>query len=257
MPSRAPTPTTADYRQISHELVDLAQTPEGEWLLPFRSTIGAAQYWRLYRQVEATVVSGGRVLDWGVASGHFSYYLQRKGYRAVGYSIEDLTFSPLVNDSTYQFVRGGANQPRALPFATGSFDSVVSVGVLEHVRETGGDEAASLAEIHRVLKSGGSFICYHLPSKSSWIEFLARRSPHRHAHLHLYSRRQTLEMMHAAGFGSVEARQYAFLPRNVWRILPPWARHSGALGAVFEAADTVLESVLPALCTYHRVVGRK
>jgi len=257
MPSRGCNLTPTDYQQISQELVDLAQTPEGQWLLPFRSAIGAAQYTRLYRQVAETVVRGGRVLDWGVASGHFSYYLQRAGYRAVGYSIEDLTFAPLVNDPTYQFVRGGANQPRVLPFAAGSFDAVVSVGVLEHVRETGGDEASSLAEIYRVLKNGGSLICYHLPSKGSWIEFLARRSPHRHAHLYLYSRRQALGMMRAAGFELAEARKYAFLPRNVCSALPPWARHSGALGAVFEAADTVLERVLPALCTYHRVVARK
>ena len=52
----------------------------------------------------------------------------------------------------------------------GAFDCVFSIGVLEHVFETGGDEVASLREIRRVLKPGGHFLCFHFPNKHQWVE---------------------------------------------------------------------------------------
>ena len=42
----------------------------------------------------------------------------------------------------------------ALPFATGAFDSVSALDVLEHVA----DEAGTLAELHRVLRPGGLLV---------------------------------------------------------------------------------------------------
>ena len=42
----------------------------------------------------------------------------------------------------------------ALPFATGRFDSVSALDVLEHVA----DEAGTLAELHRVLRPGGLLV---------------------------------------------------------------------------------------------------
>ena len=44
---------------------------------------------------------------------------------------------------------------RALPFADGEFDVVVDFGTVYHVR--GGEQA--LAEIARVLRPGGLFVC--------------------------------------------------------------------------------------------------
>jgi SAM-dependent methyltransferase len=44
-----------------------------------------------------------------------------------------------------------------LPFADGTFDAVVSHGVLDHVRSETARTAA--AEVHRVLKPGGLFYC--------------------------------------------------------------------------------------------------
>jgi ubiquinone/menaquinone biosynthesis C-methylase UbiE len=45
----------------------------------------------------------------------------------------------------------------------------VSFGVLEHVA----NDAASIAEITRILKPGGLFFCFYLPTKYSWTQKIA------------------------------------------------------------------------------------
>ena len=63
-------------------------------------------------------------------------------------------------------------------------------------------EAESLVEIRRVLKSGGHFLCFHLPNQYSYVEAvsrLARRGaapdPRHDAHHRFrFSVRQTLEL---------------------------------------------------------------
>ncbi|MBQ4132690.1 MAG: methyltransferase domain-containing protein [Desulfovibrionaceae bacterium] len=52
-----------------------------------------------------------------------------------------------------------------------------SIGVFEHVHETGGDQLASLKEISRVLKPEGFFLCFHLPNKYSWVELGMQAGP--------------------------------------------------------------------------------
>jgi len=47
-----------------------------------------------------------------------------------------------------------AARSRGSPYLD-KFDAVVSVGVLEHVKETGGSEIGSLREIFRILKLNG------------------------------------------------------------------------------------------------------
>jgi len=247
----------ADDARIVDELVTLAQEPSGEWLLQFRGLVGARQYRHLYRLLRSVAPPGSRVLDWGVANGHFSYFLQRAGYETFGYSLEDLTFDPLLGDPSYGFVRGGPSQVVELPFRTGSFDVVVSVGVLEHVREVGGDEAASLREIHRILRPGGAFVAYHFPRRRSWVEFLARRTPGKPQHEYLYSRREIAELAGAADLQLEEVRRYAFLPRNLWSKAPSFARNSRLVAATWDALDTLLASLLAPLCTYYWFVARK
>jgi SAM-dependent methyltransferase len=141
----------------------------------------------------------------------------------------------------YDYRRGA--DPVGLPFEDRSFDAVLSIGVLEHVRETGGDEIASLREIRRILRPGGFFICVHLPNRFSWIEFLARalgRSSHRFS----YTRTDILRLSGNAGLRVIEIGRYGALPRNLWsgemlRTIGNWVPAAGA----YQFADSVLSRI--------------
>lgn len=254
---RADAGATASDAAVFDELVALAGEDDGRWLTQFRSVAGAHQYRYLYRELRAIAGAGARVLDWGVATGHFSYFLVRAGYRAVGYSIENLAFAPLRHHPHYAFARGGPGQPVALPFRADAFDVVVSVGVLEHVHETGGNDLDSLREIARVLRPGGAFLCYHLPNQGSWVEFMARRLPAKPHHSRLYGRSQVEELVSSAGLQVERLRQYAFLPRNMWGRLPASLRRSRAAALGWDALDAAMERLVPPLCTYFTFVARK
>jgi Methyltransferase domain len=62
-----------------------------------------------------------------------------------------------------------------------SFEAVISASVLEHVRETGGNEEANLREIFRILKPG--------------------------------------ELCRQTGYELLEMQRYGALPRNTWNEL--------------------------------------
>ncbi len=81
--------------------------------------------------------SGGLVLDCG-AGKRGVYYPNVVNFEIVAYDTTD--------------VRGVAE---VLPFVDGAFDAVISIAVLEHVK----DPFACAAEIARVLKPGGELIC--------------------------------------------------------------------------------------------------
>jgi SAM-dependent methyltransferase len=61
--------------------------------------------------------------------------------------------------------------PVRLPYEASAFDAVLSCGVLEHVR----DPDASLQELRRVLRPGGTLYVYKLPNRYSYLEAVARR----------------------------------------------------------------------------------
>jgi SAM-dependent methyltransferase len=223
----------------------------------FRSRLGAHQYVRLYRLVRRHVRSGAEVLDWGAGNGHFSFFLSRAGYRATGYSFEPPTFLDRLDDASYEFVAGIPGDPVTIPFDEASFDAVVSVGVLEHVRETGGDETESMREIARLLRPGGAFVCYHFPNRYSLVDFAARRLPVAHHHVHRYTRRDIEELARRAGHELLEVRRYAILPRNPGSSLPRRARRSAALARAWDAADNLIGAALSPLCTNYFFVTRK
>jgi ubiquinone/menaquinone biosynthesis C-methylase UbiE len=56
------------------------------------------------------------------------------------------------------------------PYDSPTFEVLLSFGVLEHFP----NDRASLAEISRVLKSGGLFFCFFLPTKLSWTQQIPR-----------------------------------------------------------------------------------
>ena len=218
----------------------------------FGSLVAACQYRRLYDLVARWVRPGARILDWGCGRGHLAYYLIRSGFEVNAYSLEhepEIFASLSASDrARLCFVRGTENDARRLPFAPGQFDAVFSVGVLEHVRETGGEELASLVEIRRVLAADGVFVCYHLPNRYSYIEaasrWLGRRRGdagpeafHRYRFTGTAIRRLCLE----AGLRVSEAGRYGFLPRNSFNRLPRRLGDSRTLAWLVNTGDAALE----------------
>jgi len=241
---------------IVGELVGLARSG-GARVPRLESYAGAHQYLRLYRLVRRYVPPGARVLDWGAGSGHFSFFLSRAGYRACGYSFKEFAFASWLADPSYEFTSGSPAEPRKIPYADASFDAVSSIGVLEHVRETGGDEASSLAEIARVLRPGGVFVCYHFPNRWSWIEYLAEKLGREHRHVYRFTRGDIERLVRGAGLELLEVERYGFLPRNSLSRLPDSFARSRSFARLWDALDAALGTVFSPLCQNWCFAARK
>jgi cyclopropane fatty-acyl-phospholipid synthase-like methyltransferase len=202
---------------------------------------------------------GAQVLDWGTACGHFSYFLTHAGYRATGFDFEDVSQAGWLDEPYERHVVGGSPaDPVHLPFADAAFDAVASVGVLEHVRETGGTEAASLSEIRRVLRPGGLFLCFHFPNRNSWIEFLTGFVPGKHYHhAYRYVRSDIERLTAQSGLELLEVERYGILPRNILRRLPGPLRHARWVADLWGTADAVAGVALSPLCQNYAFVARR
>jgi SAM-dependent methyltransferase len=252
--SPGPTIATPSDETILRELLELAERRPS--LEIFRALASSHQYARLYRLMRRHVPPGSRVLDWGAGNGHFSYFLQRAGYRATGFSFHSDGYREFLPDADYAFAPGSEAEPVALPFASASFDAVGSVGVLEHVRETGGSEVASLREIGRVLRPGGVFVCFHFPNRTSWIDLAARAIPGKHFHTYRYARTDILRLVGAAGLEPVEIERYGMLPRNAWHRAPRALRRARVVARAWDALDVLLALPLGVFCQNYCFVAR-
>ena len=243
--------------QTFRELAAFRQNdPACAALLQFRRQVTAYQYQHLYRLVDQYLAPDSSVLDWGSGNGHVSYGLWRRGYRVSGFSFEDFGVRRHL-DASYEFRQGNEDDPSGLPFEDNHFDGVMSVGVLEHVRETGGNELASLHEIVRVLKPGGSFICYHFPNEHSLIEAMARRSTTSHSHKFLYNREDIEGLCAQTGLELLEVRRYGALPRNMWHRTPASVGNSSIAVGVWNALDDLFGALAPRWTQNYLFVARK
>ncbi len=226
-------------------------------LLQVRSLASAHQYRELYRLWRRYVPAGAEALDWGAGNGHFSYFLARTGYRGTGFSFGAFEYERWLPDVPYHFAAGSESEPVRLPFPDASFDAVASIGVLEHVRETGGNEAASLAEIARVLRPGGVFACWHFPNRWSWIDLTARRFPGKYVHTWRYTPGDIRRLVTGAGLELIETRRYGVLPRNSLHALFGPARAARWTAVLWDALDDVLGVPFGVLAQNHGFIARK
>jgi SAM-dependent methyltransferase len=230
------------------------QDPKCQLVL-FESLVSANQYRRLYRTIRKNLSPGARVLDWGCGQGHLSYGLEKLGYRVDGYSFEDFHLRRYLS-SSYQFV-GGNYDPVSIPFPDERFDAVVSCGVLEHVRETGGTELASLKEIWRILKPNGCFICYHLPNRFSLIERLNVLLNRSHYHPYRFTKNSILTLCLQSGFTLQDVYRYGMLPRNSWNRFPPSLRNRRSVAEGYDLIDNLLRHPLSLICQNYLFVAKK
>ena len=241
-----------DIYKISSELVSLAQIRN---LVQISSFTSAHQYIPLYKLVDKYVPKGLRVLDWGTGIGHFSYFLCRSGYKTVGFSMEDYSFKDWLENYQYRFVKGNKIEPINLPFNNNFFDSVVSMGVLEHVREFGGNEIGSMKEIFRILKPGGIFVCFHLPNHYSLIEYLGKLLTRKFHHNYRFKEEQIKKLNIKTGFKMIEIKRYGFLPRNSFGRLPKILRYSKHLAHIWDKLDIILGYAFSYFCqNYYFIV---
>ncbi len=202
------------------------------------------QYLRAYDLTRARVGLGAKVLDWGGGSGHFSFFLNEAGYETHIYAFDEPQFiQQEIASGEIMYHKANATEPIRIDYADESYDAICSIGVLEHVREIGGNERASIHEISRLLKPGGVFLCYHFPNKSSWIEYLANRFGSYH-HQYTYD-----QAMIDAIFKDVlqiqTCSRYALLPRNSLRRLPKFIADNVFFARAFDAVDSAICVLLP------------
>ena len=223
---------------------------------PWRSRLSARQYGYLFSCLIPLLDPQTRVLDWGCGNGEISWWLTREGMEVSALDLapphlqREIERLPSARWSFHE-----ASNPTRLPFVDRAFDLILSIGVLEHVRDTGGDEVASLTEIYRLLRPGGTFICYHLPNHGSWIEFLARRTPNRHSHNQLYCKAAIQRLFTESGLEVQRIRRYGLLPRNEAARLP--GSGTAVLSNTFDFVDRALESVLSPLAQNFMVVASR
>jgi SAM-dependent methyltransferase len=243
---------------ILRELINLQEDDSRHSLFQFQSLASASQYLDLYDLLTKNVPANSRLLDWGCGNSHFSYASCSLGYQTTGFAFDSyLLQNSLKEKSNYQFIQGDIQEPIDLPFSDESFDTVTSIGVLEHVRETGGNEIYSLKEIARVLQNNGYFICYHLPNQFRWIECLALLFPAKHHHSYRYTRSQITSMFNEAGFEIIRIYRYGILPRNILSKLPKGLNNNTLFTKIYNFCDKFLSVLLSLFCQNYAIVARK
>ncbi len=154
-----------------------------------------------YRALHAHLVRAvgpmnGRVLDAGCGTGGFLTALgtQRPDLTRIGLEWDSAAAHRARSKSTAAIARGSVN---AVPFADGQFDAVVSADVLCHAAV---DPPATLKELHRVLRPGGSLVL-NLPAYR-WLLSAHDRQVH---NARRFTARATARLLRQAGFIHIRA----------------------------------------------------
>ena len=177
-----------------------------------RSAPQMLQYQSLARSLAAR--NSGRLLDWGCGFGQVTALLRKEGVDAVAFEFRpDLAAPGLMTLERYPEIEAHVSpDPVVLPFEDGTFDTVLSCGVLEHVADPDG----SLDEIHRVLRPGGVFHVTNLPNRFSYTERAARLlGLYYHGKLpddRVYTKRRILDLLTCHGFQVTDFRRAHMLP---------------------------------------------
>jgi SAM-dependent methyltransferase len=217
-----------------------------------RMKLNVWQYAVAYDSVLRHVADGAKVLDWGAGNGHFTIFLLECGFNVTSFSLCEEKIYPALKQhygDRFQYVVAG-DAVTHLPFDDDSFDAVCSVGVLEHVRETGSEEVNSLKDIRRILKPGGEFFCYHFPNVYSYIEVLGKfvwKALGRNDmnHLYRFHRSEINAICEGAEMKLLETKRYNFIPRTFFfSKMPTSIGNSAPVVFAFNSLDKLGNAVL-------------
>lgn len=223
----------------------------------YENLFTSLQYETVFQVSARFLAAGASALDWGCGNGHFSHFLKSQGANVTAFTIQPAS-SYLDRETSIRYVQGSMNEPVRLPFEDNTFDSVFSIGVLEHVYETGGDEVASLREIRRVLKPGGRFLCFHFPNKHQWVEPVGKMlGVNEHFHERKYTIADINRFTEESALRLVDYGRYNFMPRNQFRKLPKVLQRGNVIPRALHWFDRGLAATLPFFCTNQYFVAQK
>lgn len=215
-------------------------------------------YWEQYRHIHhltTSITKNATLLDWGAGVGHFGYIQELLGAKVSAYTVEidDATpYDPILMGliGKTNITHRSHGHPVELPFDNGSFDVVVSCGVLEHVREFDGSDSGSMEEIARVLKPGGHFLCFHLPSSHSLSEYVRRKLKRPH-HAFTYTAKEFEGLSAASGLRVDTRIRYGVLPWNTLAqyVSGPTGRRLGRLDGLLGQAFGPMAQNFGFICT--------
>lgn len=137
-----------------------------DYLYPSESRIDAQR--EFLSELEHHLQPHQHVLDLGAGAGELCRYeLKGRVKRLVGIDLDPrVTSNPLLDEG----VIGDLCQ---LPFPDQSFDVAFAIYVLEHIAEPD----RFIAEVSRVLKPGGTFLCL-TPNRFHYVSLIASLTPH-------------------------------------------------------------------------------
>jgi SAM-dependent methyltransferase len=191
------------------------------------------------------LLRSGRVLDVGCGTGALAGHLALAGYDVTGV---DVSPGMLAEAERRGLAGVYACFSTALPFVDGSFDLALTVATLHHL-ETPVRVAFTIAEMARVVKSGGYVLLWdHNPLNPYW-PILMRRVPQDSGEERLVPLPEILADVREAGLELVAARRLGLIPDFTPARVMPLAR----------AAERVVETVPPlsVFAAHNVVVARK
>jgi SAM-dependent methyltransferase len=150
-----------NFRRVQSAMEALLRSSEGFYLHPSKRW----EYpWALER---APLAVGSRVLDVGCGASIFPLFLANSGHRVVACDLQ-VPARP-AGCPNLSYLRGDLT---ALPLASGTFDAVFCISVIEHLQPE--RIATALAELRRVLRPGGLLLLttdfYRQAGAELWYE---------------------------------------------------------------------------------------
>jgi SAM-dependent methyltransferase len=239
------------------------QNCKAVWFLPqYRSKSSAHQFYKPFTIISDYLKPDGKVLDWGCGNCHLSFFLLHNQQKTTAYGFGETSAPKEIADNPlFEFVAADTKEAVKLPFEDCSFDIAVSMGVLEHVHDTGGDQLASLKEINRILRHDGFFLCVHLPYSTGWVEsmlgaIMSFKKINRYVHTKRFSKNDVVRLCNDSKLILNVWGRYNFLPRNIMGALRP-ITNNALFAALFNTIDAFLSFAFPWLCNHSYFVAQK
>jgi SAM-dependent methyltransferase len=188
---------------------------------------------------------GGTVLDVGCGTGALAGWIQRAGFDVVGVDASAGMLGEALDNGVGAVY---AAYSTALPFEDGAFDLALTVATIHHL-ETPERVAATVAEMGRVVRSGGAVLIWdHNPLNPYW-PMLMKRVPQDHGDERLVSIWEILDAARAAGLRPERAARLGLVPDFMpLALMPLWTR----VEALVEA-----NPVLSLFAAHNVVIARK
>lgn len=169
---------------------------------------------------------GELVLDLGSGPGRHAFETMRRGARVVlcDYDTGELAQARTLAGAMVEAGEIGSTDTMAttqgdgvfLPFPDDTFDRIIAAEVLEHIP----DDEGAIAELHRVLKPGGTIavtIPSWLPEKICWALSDEYHAPHvPGGHVRIYTENELRRKLRAAGLKPGDAHHAHSLHSPYW-----------------------------------------